>query len=203
MNPRFKTKPTGSLLPTPNLNPHLGALVTSPGAAPSLTHRPGKDWPRRAPRSRRGAGAGAGRKGPPSRFLAASPAGRWRAWISGDWGRGLWVDRVAVQKGAPEAASKPGAEAGTGREPALLQSPGLNRALGANHSVGGGGGVTGGWAGGGGAWMPHSLLPPPPTPPPRFCGAFHLLPWELLQHHSGVEQRKGAGSAMGPHAHPS
>lgn len=43
-------------------------------------------------------------------------------------------------------------------------------------------------AGGPGCRIPYS--PSPPTPPPRFCGAFHLLPRELLQHHSGVEQRR-------------
>lgn len=56
-------------------------------------------------------------------------------------------------------------------------------------------------AGGPGCRIPYS--PSPPTPPPRFCGAFHLLPRELLQHHSGVEQREGADSEVGPHAHPS
>ena len=57
-------------------------------SAPSLTHRPGRGWPRRAPSSRRKARAGAGRKGPPSRFPAGSLAGRWRAWVPRGWSWG-------------------------------------------------------------------------------------------------------------------
>lgn len=201
-NPRFQTKPTGSLRPLRRSEPPPRPLPTSPGAAPSLTHRPGRGWPRRAPSSRRKAGAGAGRKGPPSRFPAGSLAGRWRAWVPGGWSWGGGRRRHRP-KGRPRAASEPGAEAGTGREPALLQSRGLNRALGANHSVGGGGGVTGGWAGRGGDRLPHSPLPPPAAPPPRRRGAFHPLPRELHQPGSGVEQRERAGSAVGPGAHPS
>lgn len=84
-NPRVQTKPAGSLRPLGRSEPPPRPLPTSPGAAPSLTHRPGRGWPRRAPSSRRGAGAGAGRKGPPSRFPAGSLAGRWRAWVPGGW----------------------------------------------------------------------------------------------------------------------
>lgn len=135
---------------------------------------------------------------------ASRPAPRYALASLGPRGRGLgsgWATTLTDR--APPSHFEPGAEAGTGREPALLQSRGLNRALGANHSVGGGGGAAGGWAGRGGAKLPHSPLPPPLTPPPLPRGAFHLLPRELRQPGAGVEPREGAGSAVGPGAHPS
>lgn len=112
-------------------------------------------------------------------------------------GPGRGPAATTLSRGAPRSRWEPGAEAGTGSEPALLQSRGLNRALGANHSAGGAGGGGGlGWRGG--ARLPHSPRPPPPTPPPRLGGAVRRVPRDLRQAGWGVGPREGAGSAAGP-----
>lgn len=79
--PTEKPRPSaGRAAPAP---PHL------PWRRPSLTHRPGRGWPRRAPSSRRGAGGERGGRGPhrasgrlPGRALASLGPGGW------SWGGG-------------------------------------------------------------------------------------------------------------------
>lgn len=133
-------------------------------------------------------------EGAPIALAAGSPLGAGGRVPGGGHGAG-------GQRRRPEGAQEPLQPRGRGwteRELALLQSRGLNRTLGANHS--GGGGWRGAGLGAGGYRLQQSPLPLPPTPLPRRGGVSCPLPGELRQPGSGVEPREGAGSATDPRA---
>lgn len=192
-HPGFQTKPTDPWAPGAAGTPAGGRPL--PGAAPPALTVLGEVGPARRPAAGAEQQQGQGRGGPHGAG-GGLPAGRGRPGPRG-LARGGWT--ATPTRGRPGAAANPGPR--RDREgAALLQSRGLNRTLGANHSGGGGGGWRGAGLGAGGYGLQHSPLPPPPTPPPRRRGASRPLPGELRQPGSGVEPGEGAGPATDPRA---